>query len=512
MDNFLSLGRALPGGAVNTKAVQLIERLVRVPQLNKIFANSHTSAVTLLTVLQQHCGEYVIERAMGQGGERPRVYFANHPLGGADIVAALKILGEQDTPFRIIANHVISPPSCLKKQVISVDPTGNDKALNRRSLAYLLRGFGQDYKNLFVFPSGICSRFDPFQMVVTDPTWYDTFLRIGLRANADFVPVWFGGRNSTLFYAFCLIAGRLGGIALPSEFFKQKQHPLLCKIGIPIPTKVVNVFGDQAMSGLRAAVYSLERENQPTTPRPLPAPNLHREKNSGTVRVQAYTADEVDRATVMRLRRNSFGEDNWSECDAAATHLLAFGPEECVGYYRILNWNQLGADDRRRISPAHAVFDIKWDVPHELRIFEFGRFCISQRANGIGVARSLWRGLRDYVTADSGPAVALGIISLDNHNPIAASAMFSVARQLSTCRLTNRFVAKVPIILKSPHYTLRPDQINPTVEPNIDGLPSIVRTYLSLGARFGPSARWTDFGCRPSVLTSITPQELRLGK
>jgi hypothetical protein len=38
----------------------------------------------------------------------------------------------------------------------------------------------------------------------------------------------------------------------------------------------------------------------------------------------------------------------------------------------------------------------------------------------------------------------------------------------------------------------------------------VLRTYLALGLRFGPSARWVEFENRPCVLISGRVDEIRL--
>lgn len=515
MDKFLSFERALSGSRRSYIRVTLsyAERLFDVNKINYLVDKNKDSYEMLIDELQYHCGEYKIEKYISENNDKPKIYFSNHPLGGADIVAALRILGGSKIPFRILANHAISAPSCLHKEVVSVDPTGRDKLLNRRNLANLVRGFGVDYQNLFVFPAGICSRFSLSRMTVTDPTWYDTFLRIGLRAKADFVPVWFGGQNSKDFYTFCLVAGRYGGMTLASQFFRRKQSPLICRIGLPIPAENISIFGDQAMDGLRAAVYSLKQGIEQPSPRLPSTPAIFQSRTSVPISVGAYSAGEVDRASVMALRRDCFGDDSWSECDDAALHLVAYSHDEPIGYYRILRWSGFNGNDLKRISPVHAVFEVKWNPPRHLRIFEFGRFCISPRANGARVARSLWRGLRSVVTTESGPAFALGVISLENCNPVLASAMFSYARHLSESHIADQFVARVPLVHECQHHDFRPDKLGHIHNSNLGlgGLPSIVRTYLALGARFGTAACWRNFGSRPSVLTSVTLQDLRSG-
>lgn len=510
MNKFLSFHRAIQAGKLTSKILDVAEGVFQVPRLNRIVDKSQASTSLLLGYLETNCGEYKIERVCEQRSDRPRIYFANHPLGGADIVAALKIMNENNSPFRIIANHAISAPTCLQEHVVLVDPTGRNKTLNRRNLSALVRGFGVDFQSLFVFPAGICSRFDFSKMAVSDPSWHDTFVRIGQRVEADFIPVWFGGRNSVDFYAFCLVAGRYGGMTLASQFFRRKDSDLICRIGEPIRAESTRFFGEQVVEGLRAAVYSLKNANLKGTTPSLLVPNTKQVRTALPISVRAYSADEVDRTRVMALRRDCFGEDSWSECDDAALHLVASSADEPIGYYRILRWDKLAFSKLKCISPVHNVFEVNWKPPRDVNVFEFGRFCISPRVNGAIVARSLWGGLRTVVAAERGQAFALGVITLDGYNPIVAAAMFDYARRLSNCDIGGQFAARVPLVDEHQHHSFRPGGLTHVNAVGSRELPSIIRTYLTLGARFGTAARWRNFASRPSVLTSITLQDLRL--
>ena len=123
MEKFLSFDRAISGigGMYGHVILKHVESLFDVKKINEIVEKNRNSSALLLDALQSYCGEYNIERAIEENYDNPKIYFANHPLGGADIVAALKILNESKAPFRILANHAISAPLCLHEQVISVD-------------------------------------------------------------------------------------------------------------------------------------------------------------------------------------------------------------------------------------------------------------------------------------------------------------------------------------------------------------------------------------------------------
>lgn len=512
MSKFLAIERAISVGPHLARFIPHLEAIASFPRINNLVERyGDGSATQLLDELEHYCGRYQIEPSGEPArGTVPSIFFANHPLGGADAVAAIRLLQAGGEPFKLLASRVVEPPPSLKDHIVRVDPTGKDRILNMRSLTKISRGFGRDYLRLFVFPAGLCSRLYPVRLIVSDPAWTEAFCRIAVRANANLVPVWFSGRNSALFYLLCLLLGRMGTVALPSEFFRPKRMPMVCRVGIPIPVKSTTFFGNQRLSALRAAVYSLEggvaagRAPRPRSDRAeRPAPDVSD--------VRALTADAVDRQEVLALRRECLGDDEWSEADAVATHLVAFGASGCVGYCRVLDWRELDPALLRRISPIHSAFVPDAGVLQDRRIVEFGHPCVAPGFDEAALTQSLWGGLRSKVLASNDRTLAIGLVSLAEHSPVLASAQFEFVRRISPCARTQRFLAREPLVSASAHHDFRPEEIEFDQAPQVAGLPSIVRTYLAVGARFGPSAVWRDFGRRPSVLISFSAGELRLG-
>jgi hypothetical protein len=420
----------------------------------------------------------------------------------------MRLLEAGGEPFKLLASRVTVPPPSVEDYVVRVDPTGRDKALNRQGLTAISKGFGRDYSRLFVFPAGLASRLDPSKMRVTDSAWSDAFCRIALRANANLVPMWFGGHNSAAYYVLCLLLGRLGTVALPAEFFKPKRQPLVGRIGIPIPARSTAYFGDLRLSALRAATYSRATGGGPPDLGLWSQSEPEDRQKAATLEVSVLAADAVDRDSILALRRECLGEDDWSETDLRAKHILVTGPSRCVGYCRILPWDDLNPPLLRRTSAVHSVYVPDARFLRDHRVVEFDRLCLLPGYDRLALAESLGRGLRSAAFASNVPTLALGVVRLAGHNPVLASAQFEFARRTARCPHWERFAAREELVGASPHHDFQPERIRYDQPPQVAGLPSIIQTCLALGARFGPSASWRQFGGSASVLVSISSGEL----
>jgi putative hemolysin len=440
----------------------------------------------------------------------PKLFIANHPLGFTEIIASLKLMESLGVPYKMIANYVLAPPGQLADKLVFVDPTRQDRKQNIQAFRTILREFGSAYQHLFVFPAGICSRFLPSRGVVTDRTWSWTFLRIAIQKEAQLVPVWFSGRNSLRFYLYALALRDAAGLLIPREFFTKRPKPLVCRIGTPIPAHATAYFGAAPVAGLRAAVYTLSEAEPPPAShgrRALPRPRSVVAPTA--IDVTVYSAGQVDRPALLALRRDCFGHDNWSHTDEIALHLIAHTTEGYpVGYYRALDWEATGSD-LVQTSPIWGVYRPDRKIMRKHRVWEFGRFCIRPDYRCIRVARQLWRTLVRVLISRGGAPLSIGMVTLDRVNPVLAAAYFEFARRRSYCDRTQGFRPRQELVARSRHHDFSPTDIQFIPAPP-EPLPGVLRNYLALGLRFGPSARWVEFENRPCVLVSGLVDEIRL--
>jgi hypothetical protein len=513
MTSFLSLDRSSLWPRSLSFAQAFVERHSAINRLNTIVSLlEDCTSNEFLSRISTYCGEYELPGTIDLIAEQtPKVFVANHPLGGAEIIAALKLMESLRAPYKIIANNVLAPPKVFANHVVLVDPVREDRNQNMQALRTILREFGSAYKHLFIFPAGYCSRFLPLRRIITDPSWSNTFYRIAIQKQAQIVPIWFSGRNRLRFYLYALTLCGAAGLLIPREFFKKRKKRLVCRIGTPIPADAMAYFGTAAIAGLRAAVYTLAQVDAGGA-QPGRQTTLYRSRSIITpaaTEVTAFSGAQVDRTALLALRRESFGRDDWSCTDEVALHLVAHTAGGCpIGYYRVLDWDAIGSD-LAKVSPVCQVYRLDREIIRKHRVLEFGRFCIRPDHRVVFIAHQIWQASLRLALSRGSTALAIGMITLDQVNSVLAAAYFEYVRRLSCCERTLGFQARQELVTRSPHHDFSPTDIK-FYPASLVPLPQILRIYLALGMRFGPSARWIQFGDRPCVIASIRPDELRL--
>lgn len=226
---FLSLKRVRRFEAAPDLVVDALEWISGFPRLNRLMRDLDNEIEPALRALEAVCGRYAITGLENIPVSGPVVLVANHPLGGADIVAAIRILEHRNRPYRILANKSLSVPKAFKSNVISVDVYG-DRHANTRPIRHIAKGWGNEFDTLFVFPARRCSRFNIRSRQIQDVTWHPGFVGLAERKGAAICPVHFSGRNSVMFYVLAMLLGDLAALRLPAEFFRFHARGLDCTV------------------------------------------------------------------------------------------------------------------------------------------------------------------------------------------------------------------------------------------------------------------------------------------
>lgn len=155
---------------------------------------------------------------------------ANHPLGALDGLALLKMIGEIRKDVRIVANDMLASLSQLSPLLLPVDN------LNRSTRKQDITNINNALHNeeaVIVFPAGEVSRAGA--MGIKDSNWNQGFLHFAKKTNSPILPVYIGGKNSSLFYTISGINKTLAALLLPHEMFNKHSMNLTFKIGESIP-------------------------------------------------------------------------------------------------------------------------------------------------------------------------------------------------------------------------------------------------------------------------------------
>ncbi len=153
--------------------------------------------------------------------EGPYITISNHPLGGIDGILLLKLMVEQRSDFKIIANFLLHRIEPLKPYIMPVNPFEDRKDVKssiagfKNAILHLRAGHP-----LGVFPAGEVSTYRDGKLVV-DKEWEASAMKLIQKAQVPVVPIYFHAKNSRLFYRLSKLSDTLRTAKLPSEVLRK---------------------------------------------------------------------------------------------------------------------------------------------------------------------------------------------------------------------------------------------------------------------------------------------------
>ncbi|MFD1017202.1 GNAT family N-acyltransferase [Winogradskyella rapida] len=231
-------------GFLGTFSGWVLMKVLKISTINKFYKrNKHLSHVDFLDAILEEfqikfeIPEEDIKRLPKEG---PYITVSNHPLGGIDGILLLKLMMEQRSDFKIIANFLLHRIAPLKPYIMPVNPFEDRKDVKssitgfKNSILHLRAGHP-----LGVFPAGEVSTYRDGKLVV-DKEWEPSAMKLIQKAEVPVVPIYFHAKNSRLFYRLSKISDTLRTAKLPSEVLTQKRRVIKVRIGRPISVKDQN--------------------------------------------------------------------------------------------------------------------------------------------------------------------------------------------------------------------------------------------------------------------------------
>ena len=216
----------------------LLMKVLKISTLNKIYKrNKHLNKLEFLDgILDEFQIKFEIpeEDMKRLPKEGPYITISNHPLGGIDGILLLKLMIEQRSDFKIIANFLLHRIEPLKPYIMPVNPFEDRKDVKssvagfKNAILHLREGHP-----LGVFPAGEVSTYRDGKLVVDKP-WEEAAMKLIKKAEVPVVPIYFHAKNSRLFYRLSKISDTLRTAKLPSELLTQKRRIIKVRIGKPI--------------------------------------------------------------------------------------------------------------------------------------------------------------------------------------------------------------------------------------------------------------------------------------
>ena len=238
-----------------------LKRVVHQDTLNDAITrfNDHKGLDFVRSILD-YMGVNITYEGLENFPEEGRFIIAsNHPLGGLDGLALMKIAG-------IVRPDIVFPVNDLLMNVPNLIPLFipiNKHGSNSQNITLMNDTFASN-KAILYFPAGLCSR--KLDGKVLDMEWKKTFITKARVFKRDIIPVHINGRNSEWFYNLANWRKRLGIKAniemlyLVDEMYKQHDKSIHIIFGKPIPWATFdNRFPDLVWAmKVKQHVYSLE--------------------------------------------------------------------------------------------------------------------------------------------------------------------------------------------------------------------------------------------------------------
>ncbi|MDO7173475.1 lysophospholipid acyltransferase family protein [Mariniflexile sp. AS56] len=225
-------------GFIGTFIGWLIMKVLKISTLNKFYnRNKHLEGVDFLDkILDEFQIKFEIpeEDLKRLPKEGAYITVSNHPLGGIDGILLLKLMLEQRSDFKIIANFLLHRIEPMIPYIMPVNPFEDRKDVKssivgfKNAILHLREG-----KPLGIFPAGEVSTYRDGKLMVDKP-WEASAMKLVKKAEVPVVPIYFHAKNSRLFYKLSKISDTFRTAKLPSEVLTQKRRIIKVRIGKPI--------------------------------------------------------------------------------------------------------------------------------------------------------------------------------------------------------------------------------------------------------------------------------------
>jgi putative hemolysin len=186
---------------------------------------------------------------------------ANHPLGGLDGMALMKVVGNVKRDILFPVNDLLMNIENLKELFIPINKHGS----NIGNARLIEQAYSSD-KGILYFPAGLCSRKQ--KDGICDLTWQKSFIVKARTHMRDIIPCHIDGKNSNRFYNIANLRNKLGiksnveMMLLVDEMYRQKNKNLTITFGKPIPFSVFskNISDLEWAQKIKRHVYGLEQD------------------------------------------------------------------------------------------------------------------------------------------------------------------------------------------------------------------------------------------------------------
>ena len=190
------------------------------------------------------------------------IFASNHPLGGVESVAMMRMIGEHFPDLRFLVNDVLLNIKNYDPLFVPVNKFGTQA---RESVRIIEEAYSSN-NQILIFPAGLVSRKQ--KGIIKDLKWQKSFITKAVRHKRDIVPIFIHGQNSKFFYRlsgirrFFGIKANIEMFYLVDELYKKQNTPVEFNIGKPIPYATFDkrFTPDEWAQKVKEHVYNLKND------------------------------------------------------------------------------------------------------------------------------------------------------------------------------------------------------------------------------------------------------------
>ena len=368
------------------------------------------------------------------------IIVANHPLGGLDGLALLRLISNVRRDVRIVVNELLLHISQLNNLSLPVDVIGGK---TKKADIFRVRQALNNDEAVIIFPAGEVSRAGA--KGIRDRHWLPGFIQLAKATRSPVLPIYIKARNSALFYAISRISQPLSMLMLPREMLGFKGK-ISFTIGQAIAPGVIEGLPLSRKKQAKLVSDHLRRIGSGKTPLFATQMQLIEKCDRHAIQAELDQAEilgqTADNKTIFlfdsggqsvvleeigRLRERTFrfvGEGtgqckDLDDFDHYYRHLILWDESACeiVGAYRLGEiWKWPHRDHRLLYSST--LFDYNDDAAELFTAgLELGRSFVQPEYWGKRSLDYLWQGIGAYLARHPQVKYLFGPVSLSQNLP-----------------------------------------------------------------------------------------------